>query len=228
MEVQEYLNAIENKDYQRLTFIEDRIYFISKNGEVLSLNSGTPKPILSKRVASGEKVVTLYTPELYAFKVADLILRVFEGEPQPGQVACYKDRNPINLFKDNLYWGVSKGIVDIETSRVINEIRQTHNSQTNSYIVKDNNVVVNPAIKAAVENFLIQLTRITVKETLSEHDTKILDSFIEKISKVVNSNVLALSEYKESIPKNIRHPYVNSLVKEFVSNVDKSLELYNL
>ena len=88
------------------------IYEVSNLGRVRSLSrldtAGRKRKgsiMRIHRTASGHQAISLYRESQKGFRIHDLVLRAFVGEPPAGMCAVHRDGNTLNNNLENLAWG---------------------------------------------------------------------------------------------------------------------------
>lgn len=219
------LSELEEGVFQRIEFLKNCKYFISKNGRILSLNSGEPKELPLRINAAQIATIVLYTPSLKKFNVASLILQVFRGRAENSEyVPEYINGDPGDLHLDNLKWGKTDNTINNETARAI-EVASTL-VKSRGDISQKESYVVNSALRNEILNALTQLLRLTIKESLEDNDKTGLIKFIDEITLIINTNIIVNESFHHSIPINLHNQDISKVLKELRKDVETNISLY--
>jgi len=224
----EILQRIEAKEYLMIN-LENSNYYISRRGEVFSLNKPEPRMISATQRGSGEFSITLYVPELKVFNLADLILRTFKREPKDGELACYSNCEPQDVNISNLYWGTSidrnqwRSKKNMARSKEV--VRITKNSpealanQGASYYCNKpffNDILV----------FMIHLNRLTIQNDLCIEDKNILQRCLDQLSEIASISVLNFKKLEAVFEVEFETMSVNELFTEYKDVLVKNRKSY--
>lgn len=219
------LREISEGTFQRLMFIPQKKYFVAKDARIVSLNTAEPRIIEHRTDTSGEKLVTLYTPQLRSYSVAEIVLKVFQGEPNDkNQAPTYLDNDSSNCNLYNLSWGGAISRLERETTQII----ETARTLSQESAIEEGNLshILSEPLRNELNRFLIHLSRITILEKIDKHDQIKIKKLVEVLSTKVTTNVFTPSLFFCALPEDLVNVPILDHIKEFKVNVQKYLKNY--
>lgn len=222
------LQKIEDGEF-RLINLEQSHYYISKSGDVISLNLPQPRHISPTQRTTGEYCIALYVPDVKVFNLAELILTTFDREAKEGEFACFKNLNPQEIQLTNLYWGSAsernkwRSEISMSRSKKMVEITQEAPDELTQHV---HNYYCNKAFFVDILGFVVQLNRLVIQNTLSDEDKSIALRCLQQLTEVTSVTVLNFHKLESIFEVEFCEGNVNKLFFEYRDVLVKNRNAY--
>jgi hypothetical protein len=211
----EILKQIEQGELLLLPF--DANYYISKKGEIYSLNKTRPKLIKPTQQSSGEYFVALYVPNIEVFSLAYLMLVAFLEKPDGEVFPCYHNNDPTDLSLNNLYWGDSIELFEWKSRFSLNKSKKIMASIENSDSLDEQDITYycNRSFLYDISIFVVQISRLILGQNNSKIDSQILRKVFNDLTEIISVSVLNYQKLQSIFTVEFEDSSITQLFSEY-------------
>ena len=199
-------------------------YYLSRQGDLYSLNRAVPKKIVPNPMSDGEVFVTLYTPSLSVYSMAELMLNTFSSKAPDGKIACYKNGDPGDLSLANLFWGDREDKLKWKANRTIVRSKTITKENYNN-IQQSTALYCNKAFLKDINLLITQTLRVALNQSIDNDKTLILMS-LNKLTEITSVTLLKFDEVITVLETEFENAQINSLFKTTLENIRRNRQAY--
>ncbi len=220
------------KDELRLINLPAGHYYISRKGEIYSLNMAFPRRIEAIPKVNGEQIIVLYTPTITAYDVADLVLSTYKPNTADNSLSpCYRDANPANCKLDNLFWGDHEAVRNWRQNalNIASRARKETASDSEKVIEPEKwqSVPVPTMVKrTAVISALIHMIIDTTQRMMSDHEYDddtlfVLRMVVLRFKNVAHKEFVPIDNLRSVFETEVPDVRIAVMMKRFHERFDK-------
>ena len=202
--IEEFQKMLKD-DELRIANLKSGRYFVHRNGSVVSMTTAFPRYISPIRKVTGEFFIILYTPQLKAYDLAQLVLSTFHRKKEKNVDYIFKNDDMSDCSVVNLTW-IDKDKADKSrrhashkyiqmqidaTSSDKESISTEPSNQNHGYFelpvaVVDDCIPNNKNLRRLMDNFCASLNSHLHKHYVDEDDHYLIRTTVTSLEHMVN------------------------------------------
>jgi hypothetical protein len=224
----EILEKIESGEFRHLGMGAGQ-YYVSRTGNIYSLNHAQPRRIDPAPKMTGELTIALYVPNLLSFSVAELVLTAFVRPPKPGEKPCYLNFDPRDVSLKNLEWGDEAKSVNWRAQRHISKSKKMAEVVSTSPEISDSKSVqyyCNRPFMSDLFSFSTQLNRALINVELTDIDESMIRRTINDITELTSVTVLNFKKFESVFSREFENEEISNVFSEHKRGLVKNRKNY--